>query len=186
MADWPCEAPAVWRSTLVFLVACGGSAGSDAGDAKLFVGTYATTSHTRAETPGSKVSCSSAGQPVAGATPYFRLAVDEFLMDPSVLRLSQCTDAAATMCSETLVTLSAGGPGLQDDSANTQTGGGVMCQLYFTHAQATLTGGAIDIEVLSKFDAPNISSSDCTLQRAQALASSPDCRSVERWAGTRQ
>jgi hypothetical protein len=40
--------------------------------------------------------------------------------------------------------------------------------------------------VLAKFDAPNISLSDCTLQRAQALASSPDCRSVERWTGTRQ
>jgi hypothetical protein len=38
----------------------------------------------------------------------------------------------------------------------------------------------------TKLDAPNIASSNCTLQRAQALASSPDCRTVERWTGTRQ
>jgi len=60
-----------------------------------------------------------------------------------------------------------------------------MCQLYFTHAEATLTGSTISIAVLDKFDAPNISSSECTLRKAQALASSPECLTVERWTGTR-
>jgi hypothetical protein len=171
------------RSWLVLLVACGGGSGN--GDVAPFIGVYATTSHTRAETPGSSVKCTDAGQPVSSATPYFRLAVDTFFMDPDVLSISNCTDAAATMCTDTVVTLRAGGPGLQDESANSETGG-IMCQLHFTHSDATLNGATVQIETLEKYDAPNISSSDCTLQRAQALSSSPDCRSVERWTGTRQ
>jgi len=174
----------VWRSAVAFLVACGGSSGS--GDVTAYVGVYSTTSHTRAETPGSSVKCADAGQPVTPAAPFFRLAVDSFFMDPDVLSVSNCSDAAATMCTETLVTLRAGGPGLLDESANSQTGGGAACQLHFTHSEATLSGATVQVETLEKYDAPNISSSDCTVQRAQALASSPDCRSVERWIGTRQ
>lgn len=177
----------VSRSVLVFLVACGGSSnGGGGGDVTPFIGVYTTASHTRAQMQGGKVSCASPGTPVTSAAPFFRLAVDTFFMDPDILRVSDCTDAAATTCTDTIVTLRAGGPGLEDESANTQTGGGVMCQLYFTHAEATLTGTAIAIEVLDKFDAPNIPSSDCTLQRAEALATSPDCRTVERWSGTRR
>lgn len=175
----------LWRSVLVVLVACGGNGGGG-GDATAFVGVYATASHTSAEMPGSKVSCSAPGSPVTSAAPFFQLAVDAFFMDPDLLRLSECTDAAATMCVETSVTMRAGGPGLLDESANTQTGGGVMCQLYFTRSEAALNGAAVTISVLDKFDAPNISSSDCTLQRAEALASSTDCRRVERWSGTRR
>lgn len=73
-----------------------------------------------------------------------------------MLGLSECDDATGTSCVDRVVTLHVGGPGLEDESANTQTGGGVMCQLYFTQAQATLT------------------------------ASSPDCRRVERWTGARR
>jgi hypothetical protein len=175
----------VSRSVFVILAACGGGGGGG-GNVTPFIGVYATTSHTRAEMPGGNVSCTDPGQPVTDVTPFFRIAVDAFFMDPDVLSVGNCTDAAGTACTDTLVTLRAGGPGLQDDSANTQTGGGVMCQLYFTHADATLTGTTIQIEVLDKFDAPNIASGDCTLQRAQALASSPNCRTVERWTGTRQ
>jgi hypothetical protein len=174
------------RSVLVVLLAACGGGSSGSGDVTPFIGVYATTSHTHAETPGSSVTCADAGQPVSGATPFFRLAVDEFFMDPDVLSVSNCSDAAGASCTDTLVTLRAGGPGLQDESANSQTGGGVMCQLYFTHNDAKLTGATVQIQALEKFDAPNISSSDCTLQRAEALSSSPDCRSVERWTGTRQ
>jgi hypothetical protein len=173
------------RSVFVVLVACGSSAGGGS-DVKPFIGMYATTSHTRTEMPGDKVKCTDAGQPVAQPAPFFRLAVDAFFMDPDVLSVSNCTDAAATTCTDTRVTLRAGGPGLEDESANSQTGGGVMCQLYFTHSDAMLTGATVQIETLDKFDAPSISASDCTLQRAQALTSSPDCRAVERWTGTRQ
>lgn len=174
-----------WRSVLVFLVACG-SSGSGGGSVMPFIGVYTTTSHSRAEMPGSNVSCTDPGQPVSDSSPFFRLDVDEVFMDPDVLGLSECSDATGMSCVDRVVTLRAGGPGLQDESSNTQTGGGVMCQLYYTHSQAKLTGTTIEIEVLDKFDAPNISSSDCTLQRAQALASSPSCRSVERWTGTRR
>jgi hypothetical protein len=172
---------------LVLLVACGGGGGDSGGDdVTPFIGVYATMSHTRAEMPGGSVSCTDPGQPITSAAPFFRLAVDTFFMDPSMLSLGECTDAAGTDCTDTFVTLRAGGPGLQDETANSQTGGGVMCQLYFTHIDATLSGAMIQIQSLDKFDAPNIASSDCTLQRAQALASSPNCRTVERWTGARQ
>jgi hypothetical protein len=174
-------------SVLVFLFACGGSGDDDSGgDVMPFVGVYATTSHTSAEMFGDSVSCTDAGTPVTSVKPFIRLAPDEFFMDPDLLRVSECTDAAATSCTETLVSMRAGGPGLLDESANTQTGGGVMCQLYFTRFDATLSGNTISIEVLEKFDAPNISSGECTLARAQALSSSPDCRRIERWTGTRR
>lgn len=176
----------VSRSVLVLLAACGGSGGGGGGSVTPFIGVYTTTSHSRAEMPGGNVRCTDPGQPVVNGSPFFRLDVDAVVMDPDVLGLSECSDATGTSCVDRVVTLRAGGPGLEDESANTQTGGGVMCQLYFTHAQATLTGTTIEIEVLDKFDAPNLSSSDCTLQRAEALASSPDCRSVERWTGTRR
>ena len=177
----------LWRSVsvLVVLVACGGNDGGG-GDVKAFVGVYATTSHALAQMQGGKVSCTDSGSPVTSAAPFFQLAVDTFFMDPDILRLSECTDAAATMCVDTFVTLRAGGPGLLDESANSQTGGGVMCQLYFTHSDATLNGRTVQIETLEKYDAPNISSSDCTLQRAEALASSTECLRVERWTGTRR
>jgi hypothetical protein len=177
-----------WRSVLVFLVACGGSSDDDGGggDVMQFVGVYTVTSHTSAEVFGSKVSCTDPGMSVSGAKPFFRLAADEFFMDPDLLRVSECTDAAATSCVETLVSMRAGGPGLLDESANSQTGGGAACQLHFTRADASLSGSTISIEVLEKYDAPNISSSDCTVARAQALSSSPDCRRIERWTGTRR
>jgi hypothetical protein len=175
------------RGIFVLLVACGGSGGAGStGDVTPFIGVYATTSHSRAELPGGDVSCTSAGDPVAGASPFIRLDVDTFFMDPDVLSVANCADPAGTTCTETLVTLRAGGPGLEDESANSQTGGGVMCQLYYSRATASLTGGTLEVEALDKFDAPNIASSDCTLERAQALKSSPNCRSVERWVGTRR
>jgi hypothetical protein len=170
-----------------FLVACGGSSesGGPGGDVTPFVGMYATTSHTRVEVFGDHVKCADPAAPVASAAPFIRLAVDTFFMDPDILSVSDCADAAGTSCEETLVTLHAGGPGLEEESAESQTGGG-LCQLRFTRAQATLTGATVQIESLERYDAPALSSNDCTLQRAKALASSPDCRSVERWTGTRQ
>jgi len=170
------------------LVACGGGSdrsGAD-GDVTPFIGMYATTSHTRAEIPGDNVKCADPGEPVSSPAPYFRLAIDAFFMDPDILSVSDCSDAAGASCRDAFVTLRAGGPGLEDESANSQTGGGVMCQLYFTHAEATLTGTTLQVESLEKFDAPAISSSDCTLQRAEALSSSSDCRTVERWTGARR
>jgi len=171
---------------VAFLVACGGSSdkAGPGGDVTRFVGMYATTSHTYVQVFGEDVTCADPAPPVTNAAPFFRLAVDSFFMDPDVLSISDCMDAAGTSCEEGFVTLRAGGPGLEDESANSQTGGG-LCQLHYTHAQATLTGATVQIESLEKYDAPALSSNDCTLQRAEALASSPDCRSVERWTGTR-
>lgn len=153
-----------------------------------FIGVYAVTSHTRAESAGGgmTVSCAATAPAVTNGMAFFKLDVDTFFMDASLLRLSECSDAAGVTCTDTLVSLRAGGPGLVSESANTQTGGGSTCQLYYEHDQATLNGAMVSVEALEKYEAPNISSADCTLDKAQALASSPDCRSVERWVGTQQ
>jgi hypothetical protein len=172
----------LWRSMLVVLIACGGNDG----DITRFVGVYATTAHTLAQPQGGEVSCSDPGTPVASAAPFLQLAIDNSYIDPFFLRLSECTDATATMCVKTSVVLEAGGPGLLAEDASSKTGTDVMCQLYFTHSEAALNGAAISISALAKYDAPSISFSDCTPQRAKALASSPDCLSVERWTGTRR
>jgi hypothetical protein len=173
-----------WRSMLVVLIACG-CTGSD-GSITPFIGIYATTSHTLAQPQGGTVSCTDPGTPVASAAPFLHLAIDNSYLDPFFLRFSECPDATATMCVQTSVVLEAGGPGLLAENAYTQTSSDVMCQLHFIHSEAALNGAAISISVLGKYDAPNISFSDCTLERAQALASSPECVSVERWTGTRR
>lgn len=169
---------------LVVLITCGCNGGD--GDITPFIGIYATTSHTLAQPQGGEVSCTDPGTPVASAAPFLQLAIDNSYIDPFFLRLSECTDATATMCVQTSVVLLAGGPGLLAEDASSQTGSDVMCQLYFTHSEAALNGAAISISVLDKYDAPNISFSDCTSERARALASSPDCLRVERWTGTRR
>lgn len=174
----------LWRSMLVILIACGCD-GSD-GDIMRFVGLYATTSHTLAQPQGGTVSCTDPGIPVASAAPFLQLAIDNSYIDPFFLRLSECPDATATMCVKTSVVLEAGGPGLLAENASSQTGSDVMCQLSFTQSEAALNGAAISISVLARFDAPNISFSDCTSQRARALASSPECVGIERWTGTRR
>lgn len=172
----------LWRGMLVVLAACGGNDGS----ITPFIGVYATTSHTLAQLQGGEVSCTDPGTPIASAAPFLQLAIDNSYIDPFFLRLSECPDASATMCVMTSVVLLAGGPGLLSEDARSQTGSDVMCQLYFTHAEAALNGTAISISLLNKYDAPNISFSDCTPERARALASAPECVSVERWTGTRR
>jgi hypothetical protein len=174
-----------WIALGAALAACGGGGDGAATDGSKFVATYAVTSHTEARGLGTSIACTIAGTPVASAKPYVKIQVDPFLMEPDFLTMVECRDAAASDCVDTLVSLRPGGVGLEDESANTQTGGGVMCQLYYSHFQATLDGATVHVELLDKFAAPNLSSSDCTLARAQALADSPDCQHVERWDGTR-
>src|SRR5436190_1835229 len=138
------------RCVFVFLVAClvacliacgggGDDGGGSGGDVMQFVGVYTTTSHTSREMFGGNISCTDPGTPVSAAKPYIQLAADEFLMDPNLLRVSECTDAAATSCMETLVSMRAGGPGLVDENASSQTGGGAPCQLHFTRSDASLS-----------------------------------------------
>jgi hypothetical protein len=169
------------------LTACGGGS-SGGGDVTPFIGVYSVTSHTRAESAGggTTVGCAATAPAVTNGMAFFKLDVDTFFMDSNLLRLSECSDAAGMTCMDTLVSMRAGGPGLVSESSNTQTGGGTACQLYYEHDQASLSGATVSIEALEKYDAPNLSSADCTLDKAQALASSPDCRSVERWVGTQQ
>ena len=78
-----------------------------------------------------------------------------------------------------------GGPGLVEESANSQTGGGFPCQLYYSKATAALTGTALHLELLDKYDGSDRPAAQCTLAAAQALASSSQCRSAERDDATR-
>jgi|JI10StandDraft_1071094.scaffolds.fasta_scaffold189298_3 hypothetical protein len=162
------------------LAACGG----DDGDGAAFVGVYQVTAHTMAETPGSQVACTATGPAVVGPR-YVKLAVDDFFDDPSFIRLSECDDAAGATCSETLTLFNPGGPGLIEESANSQIGGGFPCQLYYSKATAALTGAALHIEILDKYDGTDRPASACTLEAAEGLASSTQCQRAERYDATR-
>ena len=174
------------RYAILISIAAGcGSSGSTGGDPKAFIGVYATTTHTQAQSPGSTVACTAAGTPVTNGKPFFKLAVDTFFMDPMILRLSGCDDSAGTACIDTLTSMRSGGPGLEDESANSQTGGGLPCQLHYEHATATLTGTAIQLVIDTKYEyASTVPGAQCTYEKALALGMSPDCLTVERWAGT--
>ncbi len=167
-----------------FALGCGTDAGGS-GSVDAYLGVYRTTTHVYAAGQGASIPCTTAGMPVTPATPTFSLGLDTFLMDAHLVVLSNCTDAAGADCNETLIDMRSGGPGLEGENANSQTGGGLGCQLHYSRAQATLDGTTIEIESIEKYDAPSISDAECTLERAEALASSPDCRSVERWTGTK-
>ena len=161
------------------LAACGG------GDASEFVGVYQVDSHTYAAMQGGDVACADTGEAVTTGRPYLQLAVDPFFDELDLLRLSQCSDAVATDCVEELVLFSPGGPGLSDESANSQVGGGFACQLYYSLSEAALAGTTLTVTLLDKYDMPALSESECSLEAAEALADSPTCLNVERWQATR-
>ncbi|HTJ46955.1 MAG TPA: hypothetical protein VL463_32855 [Kofleriaceae bacterium] len=165
---------------IIFVAACGGGSTRSGTD---FVGTYAVTAHHMNMMQGTTVACSDSGPSVTNGPMYFALIVDPFFDDPSFIKMQTCT--APGTCTDTLDTFNPGGPGLEELSANTQTGGGTNCNLYAGHGTVTLTGDVAHVEVRSWFESPNLQSSDCTLDKAEALRSSPDCETVEVWDGTR-
>jgi hypothetical protein len=167
---------------LVTLAACGG--GGAAVDPSMFVGTYQVTAHHANMMQGTTVACSDEGPSVTNGPPYFALIVDPFFNDPSFIKMQTCTAPGA--CTDTLDTFMPASDGLEEQSANTQVGGGTSCNLYAGHGTVTLTAGVAHIEVRSWFASPNVSSADCTLASAEALRQTPDCETVETWDGTKQ
>lgn len=165
---------------LVSAAACGGSGD----DGAAFIGVYQVTAHVAAVGQGARIACDAPGTPVA-TPPFVKLAVDDFFDDPRFIRLSECDDAAGTACTETLITFNPGGPGLITTSANSQIGGGFPCQLYYSKATAALTGAALHIEILDKYDGTDRPASACTLEAAEGLASSTQCQRAERYDATR-
>lgn len=162
----------------LWTAACGGD------DGGAFLGVYQVGAHTVAEVPGGSVACTETGV-AATEPPFVRLVVDDFFDDPDFIRLQECDDAAATACTETLTLFNPGGPGLVDESANSQIGGGFPCQLYYSKATATLDGAALHLELVDKYDGTARPESQCTAEAAEALASSPRCQRVERYDATR-
>ena len=159
--------------------ACGGT--EKTGEA--FVGTYQVMSHRTHMVFGETVACSDAGAAVVGGPAYFTLIVDSFLDDPSFITMQTCTAPGA--CTDTINTFTPGGPGLEELSANTQVGSGATCNLHAGQATVSLTGEVAHIEVRTWFQALDVPESACTVGRAEGLRTSPDCRSVEVWDGTR-
>jgi hypothetical protein len=162
------------------LAACGG--GGDSGEA--YVGTYTVTSHRWNLGQGTTISCSDAGAEVVGGDPFIALIVDPFFDDPAFIRLQQCS--TPDTCTDELVTMSPGGPGLVEEGYNSQTAGGVTaCGLYANRATAVLTGDAVRVEVRHWSVFNDLPESQCTVEAAQALIGTPDCREVEIWDATR-
>lgn len=165
----------------VMLVGCGGGGAKPSGQE--FVGTYQVTSHRMNMLQGGTVACSDGGPQVTGGPADFALIVDPFFNDPSFIKMQTCTAPGA--CTDTLDTFNPGGPGLEEDSANTQVGGGATCNLYAGQGTVTLAGGVAHVEVRSWFASLDVAAADCTLARAEALRATPDCETVEIWDGTR-
>lgn len=166
-------------AVVVPVVACGGGASGEE-----FVGTYQVTAHTYNNVQGSTVSCADPGPAVTGGQPFIALVVDPFFEDPDFIRLQQC--AAVGDCVDELVTMTPGGPGLEEVSANTQTGGGITsCGLYAGRATARLTGEVVRVEVRSWAEFVDLPESDCTLSRAEDLRDTDRCREVEIWDAMR-
>ena len=165
---------------LCALAACGG--GASAVDPAMFVGTYQVTAHHMNMAQGTTVACSDPGPSVTNGPPLFELIVDPTLGSPFIL-MQTCTTMGS--CTDTLDTFTPGANGLEEQSANTQTGGGTTCNLYAGAGTVTLTAGVAHIEVRSWFSSPS-SASDCTLANAEALRNTPDCETVETWDGTKQ
>ena len=166
---------------VMIVAACGGGSTRSGTD---FVGTYAVTSHHMNMMQGTTVACADSGPSVTNGPTYFALIVDPFFNDPSFIKMQTCTAPGA--CTDTLDTFMPGATGLEELSANTQTGGGTACNLYAGHGAVTLTGGVAHVEVRSWFASPNVPMSDCTLASAEALRQTPDCETVETWDGTKQ
>lgn len=162
------------------LGACGGS-DSSSGDA--FLGTYQVTSHRQNRMQGGSVACSDPGAEDPNKPPLIKIIVDPFFDDPHFLLLQTCISAG--MCGDTQITFNPGGPGLEELGANTQTGGGTNCNLYASDNTAALAEPVLHIEARHWFDAPPISSSACTLDKAEALRDTATCLDVETWDATR-
>ena len=153
-------------------------------DPSAFFGVYTSTSHTGIN--GYHLDCNTVGSPLTNREPYFKIAIDTFFNDPNIVALSGCTDINGTNCTETATTMELGGPGLETVAANSQTGGGLGCQLHWSRNQATLTGPSMHLELLEKYDDPAISDADCSYEKAAALGDmATTCSRIERWDGTR-
>jgi hypothetical protein len=186
-----CTSSRVAAIALLLFVACGGGDGDggDGGDAsgEDFVGSYQVTSHRESHQAGDPVSCSDPGPEIEpgdpGYAPYFALVIDEFFEDPDVLDFQTC-DGPDSGCVDGGIGLERVGDRLESTSANTQEGNG-SCALHASLSTLVLDGDVATLEDRrwSVFDHPV---DDCTVEAAEALVESPDCRDVVVWVGTRQ
>jgi hypothetical protein len=154
---------------------------SDGADASDVIGTYKVTSHREQHQQGAPVACADPGPEVTDGPPYFAVVVDTFLNDPHFLSFQTCT--APGTCEDTIYHFTGGPAGYEDTGANTQTGGGAVCNLYASRYTVKVTGDVAHVELRHWFGSTDMAS--CTLERAEALRGTPSCESVETWDGTR-
>jgi hypothetical protein len=175
-------------AALLLLVACGGGDdddGDDGGGGPDVVGAYQVTSHRESHQQGDPVPCDDPGPEIEpgdpGFAPVFAIAVDDFLDDPDFLVLQTCGEGGAD-CVDTLVHLERTGDTLASTDANTQTGDD-SCNLYAGRSVLTVADGTVTVEDRrwTVFDHPV---DDCTIEAAEALVDTPDCRDVVVWVGT--
>lgn len=173
---------------LLLVVACGGGDGGDdegGGGGPDVVGAYQVTSHRESHQQGDPVPCDDPGPEIEpgdpGFAPVFAIAVDDFFDDPDFLVFQTCGEAGAD-CLDSLIHLERSGDTLASTDANTQTGES-SCSLYAGRSVLTVTDGTVTVEDRrwTVFDLPV---DDCTLEAAEALVDTPDCRDVVVWVGT--
>lgn len=184
-----CPSARVAAIALLVLAACGGGDAGDGGDAsgEDFVGSYQVTSHRENHQAGTPVPCGDPGPEIEpgdpGYAPYFALVIDEFFDDPDFLEFQTC-DGPDSGCVDGGIGLERVGDRLESSSANTQEGNG-SCALHASRSVLVLDGDVATLEDRrwSVFDHPL---DDCTVEAAEELFDSPDCRDVAIWVGTRQ
>jgi hypothetical protein len=152
-----------------------------------FIGLYTTTSHRENTGQGMYVPCTDFGPEIMMTSPsyapYFAIVEDDFFEDPNALELKTCATPDLAACVDVFFPLTVGGDGFEQVDANTQTGGGTSCNLYASQTYGKLEGGELTIEAWH-WDAFNFPG-DCTLENAEALIETNDCRSAVRWRGTK-
>jgi hypothetical protein len=186
MSSMRCPSARAILAVFALLAGCGGGGDGDDGEGPDVVGDYQVTSHRENHAQGGVVSCSDPGPEIQpgdpGHSPYFTLAVDDFFDDPDFLVFQVC-DGPGSGCTDTLIHLERTGDRFESISANTQEGEST-CSLYAGRSALSLDGDVVTVEDRgwSEFDRPL---SDCSVDAAEALIETPDCRDVVVWVGTR-
>jgi len=168
---------------LASLAACGGGGPSS----EDFVGVYQMSSHRENHGQGVYVPCDDPGSEIPDTNPSyapnFAIIVDPFFNDPNFLAFQTCSSPDLASCVDTLISLSPGGDGLEDLSANTQSGGGTNCNLYAGRSSAVLQDTTVTVDDRHWDEFDHVGS--CELRDAEALRNNADCRDVVVWVGTK-
>lgn len=161
------------KGLIVFALALVGCGGSD--DPPDLTGMYMidTRTESRAIAGGAKATCVAEGPAVTGNS-FVRIGIDnEF---GGTLVYSLCNVADGTDCSEQFNSFHANGGKWEIGPATSAAFSGGLCTLYHSEGSATAPAdGKLRLEIKTWRVNSSAPQSECTLEAADDLSSSPDC-----------